>query len=70
MQKPKSEEWVLRAGGSDPGLHAAGSPWAGALRVEEEEVGGLSFIRRSRFLPDFWVDRHRSHGEPRCDTPI
>ena len=29
MQEPKSEEWVLRAGGSDPGLHAAGSPWAG-----------------------------------------
>jgi len=44
MQKPKSEEWVLRAGGSDPGLHAAGSPWAGALRVEEEEVGGLSLF--------------------------
>ena len=44
MQKPKSKEWVLRAGGSDPGLHAAGSPWAGALRVEEEEVGGLSLF--------------------------
>jgi hypothetical protein len=43
MQKPKSEEWVLRAGGSDTGLHAAGSPWAGALRFEKE-LGSLSLF--------------------------